>query len=562
MVIAPQNEIVLLNLPLEIDNKNQLTFSDANAQFQYFRFQTEQKQYDNCTYIRKDGYVVINDNFDNLLKYNYCMYQNENFTTKWFYAFIVKMEWLSPNSTKVYIKTDVFQTYQFDVTYLASWVEREMVNVADDNIGSNLLNEGLELGEYVENVQVTLSGFNHVYVIAYARNPSDDGLDAGTFPYQGCFVNNIASGLFYCVCSGSRVLGILKQINVDGHGNDVKAVFTVPSCAVNGLNSLPLSTLDNINSDFEYWIPSVFTGTPLDIDLLVAPQALNGYSPRNKKLRNYPFQYLGFTPTNGESKVFRYEDFASAHPKFKVICEVNPNPSPTFIPVDFKGVSGVNVSECAKITGYPNIAWTTDYFSNWIAQNSNLVDLNISRLENEAQWAQNNAMLSALGSFGEIMKGALGGGYGSGLLGLATIPFQQMQTKDQYDFAIQNVMLEKEKQQMLPNSATMGTNAGLLGFGYMNSDMFTRYSIKYEYAERIDMYFDMFGYQTNKLKVPNISNRPKWNYIKTLGVNIIPASGKSVPQEDLQEFKALFNDGVTLWHDSSHFLDYSQNNRT
>ena len=50
--------------------------------------------------------------------------------------------------------------------------------------------------------------------------------------------------------------------------------------------------------------------------------------------------------------------------------------------------------------------------------------------------------------------------------------------------------------------------------------------------------------------------------VKTLGVNIVPASGKSVPQEDLQEFKALFNDGVTLWHDSTHFLDYSQNNRT
>ena len=223
---------------------------------------------------------------------------------------------------------------------------------------------------------------------------------------------------------------------------------------------------------------------------------------------------------------------------------------------------GVNVSECAKITGYPNIAWTTDYFSNWIAQNSSLVDLNVSRLQNEATWAQNNAMLSGLGAFGGIMQGALGGSYGSGLLGMATIPFQQMQSKDQYDFAIQNVMLEKEKQQMLPNSSTMGTNAGLLGFGYMNSDMFTRFSIKYEYAERIDMYFDMFGYQTNKLKVPNISNRPKWNYVKTLGVNIVPASGKSVPQEDLQEFKALFNDGVTLWHDSTHFLDYSQNNRT
>lgn len=156
MVITPQNEIVLLNLPIEIDQKNVLSFANANAQFQWFRFQSVQKQYDNITYVRKDGYVVVNDNFDNLMQYNYCMYQNENFNTKWFYAFIVKMEWLSPNSTKVYIKTDVFQTYQFDVEYKASWIEREMVNVADDLIGSNLLNEGLECGEYVENVQTII----------------------------------------------------------------------------------------------------------------------------------------------------------------------------------------------------------------------------------------------------------------------------------------------------------------------------------------------------------------------------------------------------------------------
>ena len=57
---------------------------------------------------------------------------------------------------KVYIKTDVFQTYQFDVDYKPSWIEREMVNVADDLIGSNLLNEGLECGEYIENVQTTI----------------------------------------------------------------------------------------------------------------------------------------------------------------------------------------------------------------------------------------------------------------------------------------------------------------------------------------------------------------------------------------------------------------------
>ena len=54
--------------------------------------------------------------------------------------------------------------------------------------------------------------------------------------------------------------------------------------------------------------------------------------PRNKKLRQYPFQYLGFTPTNGTNKIFRYEDFENGVPSFKLVSEVNPNPSTYFIP--------------------------------------------------------------------------------------------------------------------------------------------------------------------------------------------------------------------------------------
>lgn len=114
---------------------------------------------------------------------------------------------------------------------------------------------------------------------------------------------------------------------------------------------------------------------------------------------------------------------------------------------------------------------------------------------------------------------------------------------------------------MLPNNSSIGTNAGMLGYGYQNSDVFTRYTIKSQFAQRIDEYFDMYGYKTNRLKLPNLSNRPNWNYVKTIGANIVPTTGHGVPQEDLQEIKAIFDNGVTLWHNTTTFLDYSQNNR-
>ena len=66
----------------------------------------------------------------------------------------------------------------------------------------------------------------------------------------------------------------------------------------------------------------------------------------------------------------------------------------------------------------------------------------------------------------------------------------------------------------------------------------------------------MFGYKVNTLKVPNITGRQNWNYVKTLGCNVIG----DVPQSDLQEIKGMFNRGITIWHNPSTFMDYSQNN--
>jgi len=42
------------------------------------------------------------------------------------------MEYINDNMTLISITTDVFQTWQFDFTFKQSFVEREMINVADD----------------------------------------------------------------------------------------------------------------------------------------------------------------------------------------------------------------------------------------------------------------------------------------------------------------------------------------------------------------------------------------------------------------------------------------------
>lgn len=131
MAITPQTNIKLLKVPLEISNKNQLTFSNANAQFNYFN-SLPKIEIDECNYQRKDNILYFPAHIDSIMEYNYCMYQNSNYSNKWFYAFITNMEYENNGTTNITLATDVFQTWQFDLNWKQSFIEREHINVNED----------------------------------------------------------------------------------------------------------------------------------------------------------------------------------------------------------------------------------------------------------------------------------------------------------------------------------------------------------------------------------------------------------------------------------------------
>ena len=123
----------------------------------------------------------------------------------------------------------------------------------------------------------------------------------------------------------------------------------------------------------------------------------------------------------------------------------------------------------------------------------------------------------------------------------------------EYASAVQQQILAHEIPPQFSGNANSGdvwSSANMITF------RFNYMSIRYEYARIIDLYFEMFGYKVNRVMVPNIHTRSNWNYIKTIGCNCIG----NVPQDDLQEFKNLFDRGFTVWHNPSTYLDYSQNN--
>lgn len=558
MAIQPDTNIRLIKSPLTLSNKHQLTFANDQAQANYF-LSLPYVEDQNASYQRKDNVIRFNSHIDNIIMYNYCMYKNDNYSNKWFYAFITSMRYINDSLTEVLITTDVFQTWQFDLVYKNSFVEREIVPVSSDVAGNYLIPEGLEFGELKVQGTASFDDLIPVAIIAYSRDPNADGFtQQPVVSSQGVIANGIPNGMFYWIVSFEYLQGALHTINSAGHGDAIITVFTVPAFALIGFNGW---SLQDILDGVSWWFVSDYKANPVTKTLISTPSTLDGYTPRNQKLRTYPYLYLGYNPTNGSSKIFRYEDFTNGTPIFKMISEISQNPTICFIPQNYRGASGDSLSDLVTLQGYPTLGWITDFFNIWLAQNSETIKLQMQ----QEKFNYNLEGMKAIGGLVENVATAglagynmdASGAYGA-LKSTVNSALDIVKLDKDHEFYVKNVMAQIEKQEMLPNNAQMGSsNATLLGYDLMDNNIFTRYSIKREFAERIDQFFDMYGYTVNELKNININSRPNWNYIKTQGANILG----NIPQYDLQTIKELFDNGITFWHNPATFLDYSQNNR-
>lgn len=295
MAVTPNTDIRLLKVPIELDNKNQLTFANETAQANYFLSINDYLEFESCQYQRKNSVMNIPAHIDSILEYNYVMYKNNNYTNKWFYAFITNMEYENDGLTRVSIETDVFQTWQFDLNWRQSFVEREMIAVADDVAGANLLPENLEIGELKVNNSLSVDDLEPVYIIAF----TGDHVGTTQITGDGWKYNGIPSSVVFIACLDFTLDVVLQLINSDGQGDKILTVFTIPKLAIKSL--IPV---DPPGTTTYWWqiLDNDHTELPQNWLFSPTPSALDGYTPKNQKLRTYPFCYLGFNPQNRYSK--------------------------------------------------------------------------------------------------------------------------------------------------------------------------------------------------------------------------------------------------------------------
>lgn len=568
---TPNSEVRFLHIPIEMDMKNQLTFNNKEEQAKYFASH-EVARYEKVNYIRKNSIIRLNKNVDDCYNFNYVMYRNTDYTNKWFYAFVTNVEFITRGNTAVQIATDPWQTWQFDVKYYQSFVKREMCNVSDDYPGFNLIPEGLETGEYKIGGTAEFDNLEPVWVVGYLGNTwNSSGTDI-PIGDGGYIANGIAQSVTFIICTTLDAYNsVIGQLQTDENRSQyILSCFSVPRLAVQDYLNSSTAILD-IDNAYVYIQGNTYNQAPVQKTLVSLPNDLDGYIPINQKLRTYPYIYVGFNPVNGQSKIYRYENFTNNTPIFNLISEVNPNPSIYFIPQNYRGANGNSMSDIASVSGYPTLSSRNDYFNSWLATSmptmkNNLAQTqssyNVNRLGTGIQGALGGA--STIGNMvnssqkenttGMDMANAVTGLVSNSLSAAQNIVNQDIN----YEYYVKGMLAQIETQKMLPDNANLSSsNATLIGYNVFDKNIFSRYTIKNQFAKRIDKYFNMYGYETDELKIPNLNNRPNWNYVQTIGINITAP----IPQLDLLQIKAMFNDGVTLWHNPNTFGDYSQNNR-
>ena len=156
MYSAPNSTIKLMaTVPLDPSYDNTIRFETIEDQQAYFNTKTIHTLSSQYYQRAERGYCRVKLPIKNCLTVNYMAFKNTDFTAayydKWFYAFVLDVEYINNEVTEIQYQIDVMQTYWFDVEVLDSFVEREHIPLGNDIVGANIEPEPVQVSEFVAN---------------------------------------------------------------------------------------------------------------------------------------------------------------------------------------------------------------------------------------------------------------------------------------------------------------------------------------------------------------------------------------------------------------------------
>lgn len=539
MYIQPETNVkILKNVPLDNTYDHTLWFNNATKQASYFADNLAKFHLTNYTYQRVNkGAIRVEINANKLYDCNYLMFQNTAFGNKWFFAFIKSVEYVNNVCSEITYEIDVMQTWLFDYHMDRCFVERE--HVSDDRIGVNLVNENFNVTNYVAtNVTTVNLKDKGMVAIGLATDTPTGNYDPSLYGtlYANVYVGMLAFN--YPLYTQTGLNGLSELIGPNGYASKPNALLKI--------QEVPNWLVDNTNENNNYHASTT--------ESVIMKKTLNGYTPKNNKLYNYPYNKLVMTNNEGMQTEFGFEYFPSSSDTHEPIVNFGiegvriPNPEITCYPILYQNIPR-NYELSVSFSNFPQVAWSSDYFREWLNNNHYRIST-----------AMGNMVINSVANSitGLVTAGTNYASTGNPISSASSLINTGVSLSTNLLTSVNSVMGEVATAKSLPNQNYGGisnTNINAIA-QYKYSIRFIQECASYDVLKSIDDYFSMFGYRIAKVKVPNRNSRPHWNYVKTSGCVITG----SVPADDMKKIISVYDNGVTFWKHGSEVGRYDLDN--
>ena len=460
MEILPTNRVRLIkNVPFSVNYQDVVLFDNATAQQNYFN-SLPYIEFDNITYTRNNGQIKVNANRETLLDYNYMYFQNSNYGSKIFYAFITDVIYINPNTSLIKFIIDEWQTWCFDLTFRPTFIERKHCTRwnSDGTPVVNTIPEGLDYGtEYVVKGHDDYN--NDLYWLCFVT--SLDNIDDYTYPVPSVMdvptilttfylpiykqTNSIRTQSTFNGTSLEMPIDILHRFRYDELlVNKLVSCFIISEAPFNYTYSLNGNIINITSNDESCSLVRVKT-TSDEMNVIaftsqkVPNRITHSFSKYNNlknyvtesKLLMYPYSYVQLVDGQGNNFIIKPEYLNDSSINITTYTSAGLNSKQAHIVQDYRQ-QNVNLNACrwelqnGIINSMPNnLTIVDDYSSAYLQGNANTIQTNITntqlQVNTNRQIAQNNmnANLASVTAqtVGNILTGGINGGISGSMKG-------------------------------------------------------------------------------------------------------------------------------------------------
>ena len=226
------NIILVKNIKMDKKYRNVLSYSEtemlelcrANKSIELTKY----------SFIRdKKQSIKVEYPYDACLACNYIAFQNTDYSGKWFFAFIDRVNYLSNAVTEIEYTVDIWSTWFSYWTPQTCYVNREHVN--DDTIGLHTIPENIDVGEVIQESTDTYTSLTDDYYFIMLctydliTNRNYSNLE---------FVNgNLFSSMIYIFDTATPVdmQNCIQDIAEKADINNIRNIFIAPKFLVDNL---------------------------------------------------------------------------------------------------------------------------------------------------------------------------------------------------------------------------------------------------------------------------------------------------------------------------------------